>query len=139
MSYVGRTAMEVQGGPFQAFSQHGDTSCRVRLDGQIRCDGSLLYSHMKAHPPADLRSVQMIRTGQDHACALDGNGRVLCWGDFRPPPAVRFISISQPDLWGSYCGIRLDGETYCWGDPARKPTFDSPSSSNASQNQRSAR
>jgi alpha-tubulin suppressor-like RCC1 family protein len=75
----------------------------------------------------------VIAAGDQHACALDPDGRAYCWGynrmgqlgdgtgeDSRSPVAVagdlQFTTLSA----GRYftCGISTDGATWCWGENA---------------------
>ncbi len=121
-SYLGTENVDTKLGPFSMVSQHSEVSCQLHNNGSLECRGSWLYDHSAA-PPRDLGPVRMIRTGGDHACALEVDGDVRCWGDARPPPALKFRYISQPDFWESYCGITLDGEAYCWGNPSRRPSL----------------
>ncbi len=106
-------------GHFKAFCHRG-FSCQVQMNGKVECQGS--PPHGSAEPPGDLGPVVQIRSGyDDHACALEEDGDVKCWGDARPPPDLKFRAISRPDIWDSYCGITRDGQAYCWGDPSRNP------------------
>ena len=59
-----------------------------------------------------------ISSGHSHSCALDEDGRAVCWGDNEhgqasPPTGVRFTAISGGG-WHS-CGLREDGTSVCWG------------------------
>lgn len=98
-------------GPFRA-STSAAVSCQLLENGSIDCQG--MPRHFNAPPPR-LADVIALRSGWTHACALEQGGSVHCWGEFRPPPAIKFKHISQPDFWNSYCGIALDDEVYCWG------------------------
>jgi hypothetical protein len=100
-------------GPYVLFSANGHVDCQQHATGKLECQGGLRKA--AETPPADLANVILLRTGSDHACALQANGDVRCWGDARPPPHLRFSYISQPDMWDSYCGITMEGEAYCWG------------------------
>lgn len=140
--FLGREEQELKkGGPYKTFSQNGGVSCQLLPSGRVECEGGVFYrAVLGASPPRDLTGIVMLRTGWDHACALEEDGDVRCWGDFRPPPKLKFRYISQPDHWDSYCGITIDEQTYCWGNPSRSPPKhlppDSTSAARASQSAR---
>jgi alpha-tubulin suppressor-like RCC1 family protein len=65
-----------------------------------------------------------------HACAVDADGSLVCWGDngygicgqgssvgFQPPKRVpttlKFTSVALGHVFT--CGLAVDGEAYCWG------------------------
>ena len=63
-----------------------------------------------------------------HACVLESDNRVICWGGFVYD--VPFNYAGQSYIWISTgifadCGIRLNGELHCWrgGTPALEGTF----------------
>jgi hypothetical protein len=99
----------------QLFTVNG-SGCQLFVSGKLECQGRFVES-----PPADLVDVKHLRSGSRHACALQSDGEIRCWGDARPPPKLKFSYISQPDRWDSYCGITLDGDTYCWGNQSPGP------------------
>ncbi len=106
---------------FKAISQDG-FNCQVTSDDHVECQG-LALPGTSLQPPASLGQVAQIRSGQSHACALKADGVVKCWGDYRPPPDLRFRYISRP-AWDSYCGLTVDDRAYCWGTPSRHPRRD---------------
>ena len=60
-----------------------------------------------------------VTVGEDHSCALQENGRALCWGQanehqLRVPDGMRFRQIAAGSKFT--CGIRLDGGITCWGE-----------------------
>lgn len=126
--FLGREEQDLRkGGPYKTFSQNGGISCQLLASGDVQCEGGIVYRPvLNASPPRDLTGVAILRTGWEHACALEEDGDVRCWGDFRPPPKLKFRYISQPDHWDSYCGITLDDQTYCWGNPSPSPPKNLP-------------
>ena len=113
------------------------TPCRSRRGVRRICavslPGLLLASALIAvvSAPVEAQSVRaaaplrQVEVGQDHACVLDAEGRVHCWGDDSSGQvsdwgrlryrSKRFASISA----GSYftCGILTGGGVMCWGHP----------------------
>jgi alpha-tubulin suppressor-like RCC1 family protein len=68
-----------------------------------------------------LGRLKMLASGDYHACALDDDGVVSCWGgllnDDRPPFAVPGVSdVVMIAAGGSHtCALRRDGTVWCWG------------------------
>lgn len=90
-------------------------------------------------PPAVARGATKVQVGQNHACALLEDGKVICWGrnDFAQtgtpanltprcdglpcqpspapvvgiPPAVDLATVGI-----TTCALSQDAELYCWGD-----------------------
>ena len=59
-----------------------------------------------------------VASGEDHACALQQDGRVLCWGangdgQLNVPPGMRFRQIASGYRFS--CGIQTNGQIFCWG------------------------
>jgi hypothetical protein len=105
--------------PLQAVSLGlGGVGCVTDTSGISYCWGRLF-----SKPPylANLGNAIAVRAGDDHVCKLDKSGAVTCIGDARPPPTIKFKTISRPGPFGGYCGISLDTATYCWGDLALTP------------------
>jgi len=63
----------------------------------------------------------MLASGDYHACALDLDGVVSCWGgllnDDRPPLAIPGLSdVVMIAAGGAHtCALRRDGTVWCWG------------------------
>ena len=59
----------------------------------------------------------MVDLGDEHGCALDTDGRVVCWGDNRygqaSPPAGLYSEISAGE--DATCAIETHGRVVCWG------------------------
>ncbi len=111
-------------------------------DGQTICEGDCLDSN----PIAFLGSVEIcdaydvdedcnglsddddpgqlaceftqVSVGGFHACALNTNGNVVCWGDNTydqsTPPNETFVSVEAGG--SATCGITTTGEALCWGE-----------------------
>ena len=61
-----------------------------------------------------------LAVGGNHACALNTEGYVECWGDntfgaATPPLFIRYTAIDAGD--DHTCGLSVDGEVHCWGQP----------------------
>ena len=64
-----------------------------------------------------------VTVGENHACALQDDGRAVCWGEANQdqlsvPNGVRFQQIAAGSRFT--CGIRLDGGITCWGENDRQ-------------------
>ena len=64
-----------------------------------------------------------VAVGENHSCALQKDGRVLCWsgnnaGQLSVPDGARFRHITAGYQFS--CGIRTDGRISCWGRNTRK-------------------
>ncbi len=69
-------------------------------------------------PAPDATAFIQVAPGENHMCALQQNGQVLCWGlndqgQLNVPDGVRFRQITSG--WRFSCGIRIDGGITCWG------------------------
>ena len=69
-------------------------------------------------PTAPTAHLTSISGGGEHACGLDSDGVVHCWGnnDYHrstPPAGEKFLAVSAGDE--HTCGVRQDGSIACWG------------------------
>jgi alpha-tubulin suppressor-like RCC1 family protein len=96
-------------------------------------DCNYLFDDGCEHDVADGRCVQLpkISVGYDHACALTGDGRVVCWGDAgygelgyggtvdyrRGSIYVKNLSdATQVESGETHtCALKSDGSVACWG------------------------
>jgi len=96
------------------------------------CDTSLagpVYCSPTPVPVSTAFRLTGLSTGPVHACALNEEGRAICWGDngqgqlgdeifgVRRTPGFttdRFWSQIEPGM-GLTCGIATSGEAFCWG------------------------
>lgn len=102
--------------------------------------------------PAGLSATQ-IAAGDQHACALDEEGRAWCWGynrsgqlgdgtatDRDTPAAVasqeRFASIVAGRSFT--CGLTEAGQAWCWGDNSRGQLGDGTSGAGSADEDRSS-
>lgn len=76
----------------------------------------LLWAVMPVRAQAPRALVGSVSMGDGHACAIDGHGRLNCWGLYSDQlgatPEGRFVSVSSGD--SQYCAVRSDGEAVCW-------------------------
>ncbi|MDE2817689.1 MAG: hypothetical protein OXM03_13935 [Chloroflexota bacterium] len=74
------------------------------------------------------RSILQVEVGQNHACVLESDGLVTCWGEDAAGQvsdwgrwryrSQRFDSISAGSFFT--CGILTDGSVMCWGYPEQE-------------------
>ncbi len=98
-------------GPFSLIDTGGGI-CGLRETGEVQCWGLGVYWQMDT-PPGTYRS---ITAGEEHACALDMGGEIVCWdgaGQLETPSGS-FQSVSAGSQHA--CAIRLSGELVCWGN-----------------------
>lgn len=147
---------QVGAGRWRAVAAGGSHSCAIDSAGVLHCWGSNRYGQLGApandscrgpdgatpcrREPAPVTEladhvgpggeVRTVAAGASHTCALDDEGRALCWGSntlrqtgtetgdvvSRPTPVgtdLRFTSL----VTGAYhsCGLTAAGALYCWG------------------------
>jgi hypothetical protein len=86
-------------------------NCAVKTSRAVLCWG---HNNLGQVSGAFTGYLADVVAGVTHACGLDDNGSVGCWGDvFAPDPFDSFTQISAGS--GYTCGIRTDGTLACWG------------------------
>ncbi len=109
-------------GTLTTLSVSDNMACGLGTDGQVRCRDAIT-------PAATAQAVENhgpyigLAVGSAHACAIQLNGAVFCWGDNfagqASPPAGTFAALSAGAL--QTCGIRADGHLACWGSGGTPP------------------
>jgi len=121
-----------------------DFSCARRKAGTVVCwgnnfDGQLgdgrgaksrAVASLRPTGVSGLRTIVGLSTGEFHACALDKNGAVTCWGngddgqigsDARrafstPQPITQLGPVRQIAAgWSHVCALETKGTVGCWG------------------------
>jgi len=119
-------------GTFLSVSNGCRTHCAVATSGQLACwDVDAADPDPQATAatnPESLLTVPVpagtftsVSVGKYGACAIRGDGTLLCWGNesfsasLAQPPTEPFSSVSVG--WNHACGIAVQsGEILCWGD-----------------------
>jgi alpha-tubulin suppressor-like RCC1 family protein len=115
-------------------SAYSMTLCAVHNDGGVSCTGSQLYGQGEATlTPVRIEGITGatdVLVGTDAACALTGEGKVMCWGSgsygqlgngamngSATPVEVAGIRDAVAIGGGSYnfCALRRNGSLSCWG------------------------
>lgn len=124
-------AIHVDGGPYRLVVAGIEQNCAVRVDSLATC-----WAQGGTTPtlvPGDHHFTALI-VGRAHACGLDGDGSVWCWGannrgqlgdnsvTARPTPVTLFApGLPDPTFVklaagaDHTCGILVTGAAYCWG------------------------
>ena len=69
--------------------------------------------------PSGSEDIVQLALGDDHSCALSGDGAVSCWGrdDFGQSSPPDDLDVAQVIVAGGdhTCAILSDGSPHCWG------------------------
>ena len=120
--------LDVPAGRYQSINASLYYSCGLRTDGQIRCWGQNDFSGYgsttppttggptgQAAPPSG--KFTTVSAGWEHACALNSNREIVCWGRNHngqgDPPAGRYQAVSAG--WEYSCALTDGGSIDCWG------------------------
>jgi alpha-tubulin suppressor-like RCC1 family protein len=133
--------LEVTGlAPVVSASHGGQTGCAITRDGALSCFGRGLHGVLGDGASAELtgtpvrvatltRASAVAVSREGHACAIDGEGAVHCWGQGRygelgdgtltdapTPRRVALPARATRIAVGRYASCALaEGHAYCWG------------------------
>jgi hypothetical protein len=119
-----------------------DHVCALASDGTVWCwgqndsgqlgDGSDAQKSAQPVRVVDLTNVVSVDAGDNHTCAIGGDGTVWCWGNNEDgqlggggatgqsniPVAVSGASAVVAVAGGSFysCAVRAGGDVFCWGN-----------------------
>jgi len=132
-----------------ALASFGSATCALKRDRTVWCWGDSTnhilgrprgqHQGPEPRPVHGLQGATRVSVGYDHACALERDRTVRCWGgrfhqppvggipvggpsdDHRKradPPITREVfreAITMDTGWNHTCAIRRDGTVWCWG------------------------
>jgi alpha-tubulin suppressor-like RCC1 family protein len=132
----------MEAGSVSGVSLHEDFTCAGTHSGNVMCwgrnDAGQLGGADGASPVSvptlvpDVGQVKDVHVGQTHACTLQSNGKVTCWGgaqagqtgvgigDVTPPTALILPggaeSVKALAVGGQHtCALDASGQLLCWG------------------------
>ncbi|URE25819.1 STYKc [Musa troglodytarum] len=103
---------------FSDIAVGGDFVCGLLLSGEIRCFG---YDTgvVGQEPPG---AYSTVAAGTWHACAVSGDGKLVCWGEGKPEVGVIPFEISSLALGeNKTCALGCHGGVMCWGENSSLP------------------
>mgnify|MGYP000008486651 CR=1 FL=1 len=96
--------------------QQSDSSCQLRSDGSLQCNGHDFQERLSTMPSGT--GFQQVRGAQYYACALDSSDLVTCWGTDSNymsgapgTPARELHAVS-----GTVCQVGTNDLVSCWGN-----------------------
>ena len=106
-----------QPGEFPLDGQFSDVEvtgsvCGVTVDRSLKC-----FPSEPDIEKMDVSSFSSISVGDEHACGVQENGSVQCWGGdtfgqaYSPEGTFKSVGVSRT----LSCGLRTDGLVRCWG------------------------
>ncbi len=125
-----------------AVAARRDSTCAVKANGRVSCWGDnewWLFSQGTEQPASGtpteipaLSGVSSVSLGRYHACAVNDDGSVWCWGDNEkgqvgvdplsqtfvqsPSPVAGIDDAIQVAVGDAHtCALRSNGEAMCWG------------------------
>lgn len=140
--YVSPVRVETGNGAnaFAQVSMGSNFSCGIKSDRTAWCWGTDAAGQLgngaaatgSQHNPTIVSGGGLwtkISAGGFHACGIQANGNLYCWGDdnngqlgTNVGPNTDPVMITEPGPWvhvaaGAYhtCGIKADGSAWCWG------------------------
>src|SRR5581483_4870380 len=113
---------------FTQVSAGGNVGCAIRDDGTVFCGSGtdqlpdafyVTHVYVSQHGPVpDGTTFTQVSVGDKHACGIETNGTVACWGRAWAAPFGTFTQISAG--FDYTCGVRTDGTVACWGNNRRR-------------------
>jgi hypothetical protein len=119
---VGRLALSAPASEVACAGEDVKGACARLVDGSIQCfRADISGEHWNVMTPVTVRDVIAFDTDYGHACALTGNGEVLCWDPFEnTPPRVerfgRFPEASALSVGSEHACILDRGQVRCVGN-----------------------
>ena len=97
--------------------------CGLSSSGSIKCGGTNSNSSSNIVGREPSGSFQKVSAGFRHACAINTNRSVVCWGEMAGElPQGEFISLALGE--NRSCALRVNETVVCWGENG----FSSPES-----------
>lgn len=90
--------------------------CGITTTEQLLC--STASSAERLEPPENLPRLINVEVGESHACGLNTDGGIVCWGDndfgqLNSPAGQGYTSLSVG--WNHSCAIDTAANAICWG------------------------